>query len=301
MAYLCINDTRAAVNSKHSGNFKKWVSVRGLLIFFLSHFCLLCPPCHVPLVFHLPTWQFLFPLHCLRSAQLPREVATDASMWCLKVGALQELLGWVLPTPAMLGSCYFRSAFVATVLNRDEGWGTQRVCKRSQHNSTWAVGITRESCGGAVTCVPHAATSHSRSYRGTENLGFMESSGYGGIGCVFSRGTDVLPWTCHGVEQMGGSSLRMCLASALGMLMGTSAKCFKMKCMLVSCMGRAVLWGNGQCFECRGLSKLTFLPEKEEHGAEEREWSWKICVSYYCFQQYLSLKYFKWNNWKMDE
>lgn len=67
----------------------------------------------------------------------------------------------------------------------------------------------------------------------------MESSGYG-LGCVSSSGTKVLPWTCHGVEQVGGSSLRMGLASAVGMLTGTSAKCFKMKRMLVSSMGRAV-------------------------------------------------------------
>lgn len=220
------------------------------------------------------------------------EVGTNASMWCwlpqgcLKVEALQELLSWGLPTPAMLGSCHSPSTFVATCNLHCPKQGQRTPREAARDPSTWAhttqaVGITRESCQGAMTRVPKAATSHSRSYRSTECLEFMESSRCVGIGRVFSRGMNVLPWTCHGVEQVGARSLRMGLASAMGMLMGTWAKCFKIKCMLVSCMGRAVPLGNGQCFECRGLvSKLTFLvPEKEERAAEERECSWRICIS----------------------
>lgn len=124
---------------------------------------------------------------------------------------------------------------------------------------------------------------NSRSYRSTEKEGkksleFMGSRMYVEIGHVFSGGRNVLPWTHHGVERVGGRSLRRGLGSTLGMLMGTSAKCFKIKCVLVSCLGRAVPLGNGQLFECRGLVfKLTSLvPEKEEpseRGAEERECS----------------------------
>lgn len=61
------------------------------------------------------------------------------------------------------------------------------------------------------------------------------------------------------------------------MLVGTSAKCFKIKCVLVFSLGRAVPLGNGQLFEYGGLvSKLTLLvPEKEpsKRGAEEKECS----------------------------
>lgn len=106
----------------------------------------------------------------------------------------------------------------------------------------------------------------------------MGSSTYVEIGHIFSGGRNMLPWTCHGVERVGGRSLRRGLGLTLGMLMGTSAKHFKMKCVHLSCMGRAVPLGNGQLFECRGLvSKLTsVVPEKEEpskRGAEERECS----------------------------
>lgn len=36
-----------------------------------------------------------------------------------------------------------------------------------------------------------------------ESLEFLKSSGGVGIDLVFSSGTDVLLWTCHGVEQWG--------------------------------------------------------------------------------------------------
>lgn len=106
----------------------------------------------------------------------------------------------------------------------------------------------------------------------------MGSSTYVEISHTFSGGRNVLPWTCHGAEHAGGRSLRRGLGSTLGIVMGTSAKCFKINCRLVSCLGRAVPLGNGQLFECRGLvSKLASLvPEKEEPsecGAEERECS----------------------------
>lgn len=107
---------------------------------------------------------------------------------------------------------------------------------------------------------------------GKTSLEFMGSSTYVEIGHVFSGGRNVLPWTCHSVERVGGRSLRRCLGSGLGMLVGTSAKCFKMKRVLVSCLGRAVPLGNGQL-----VSELASLvPEKEEPGecgTEERECS----------------------------
>lgn len=128
---------------------------------------------------------------------------------------------------------------------------------------------------------------NSRSYRSTKegkkSLEFMGSSTCVEIGHIFSGGRNVLPWTCHGVEWVGGRSLRRRLGLALGMPVGTWAKHFKIKCVHLSCTGRAVPLGNGQLFECRRLvSKLTYVvPEKEEPskcGAEERECSWRRAV-----------------------
>lgn len=150
------------------------------LNFFLVSFLSSLPSLPCSSCFHLLTWQFLLPLHCLRSAQLPRMVSANGSMWCwlpqgcLKVKVLQELLSWGLPTPAVLGPCHSHSAFVAMCNqhcpSREEGHpeGLQEV-PAHQHTPHRLWENHRELLR-RVTCVPNAATSHSRSYRSMESL-----------------------------------------------------------------------------------------------------------------------------------
>jgi len=197
------------------------------------------------------------------------------------VEAPQGPLSWGLPILAVLDSCHFHSGFVAQHSFCCPEQGQRTPGEAAGDPST--IGTHDTGGGKDQRELLNAATSNGRGHSSAEkeekkSLEFMGSSTHVEIGHVFSGGRNVLLWTCHGIEWAVGRPLRRGLGSTLEMLMGTSAKCFKIKCVLVSCLGGSVPVGNGQCLECKGLvSKRTSLvPEKEEPSkrrAEERECS----------------------------
>lgn len=133
VGYFCLQpDSSKAgkVKSKHSGNSKHCILSEVSALYP----CLLLVFPALPALSLLlsPLQQFLFPLHCLRSAHLPMEVDANAStlhqlpQGSLKAEALQEPSSWGLSTTTMSGSYHFHSGFVAqrNFHFPEQGWRT---------------------------------------------------------------------------------------------------------------------------------------------------------------------------------